>query len=252
MLDVLKTQRRYFVFDKNTFKHFLEKVNSLARYNVEYYKKNKVLDLYFDSPTKTLDKNNLILRKRIHGSKSTIKLKRRFVSPQFFFSDNLRKREREKDVPTSDPLSKHFYFLSNALNSMYSTPLKMDTDNLFKNMQVFVEIRINETLYKVFGSGGFKATITRQLIKIKNKETKRKANTEIIEVEMESADNTLELFEAFIARIEKHCKEIIRTTDSKFEIALRMTKPLPTKAERKLLKQQREKAAATEEQSEEG
>ncbi len=246
MLDVLKTQRRYFVFDENTFKHFLEKVNSLARYNVEYSHKDVVLDLYFDSEKKLLEENGLILRKRIVGNKSVLKLKRRFLSAQFMYSDNIRKHEREREVPTTDPLSKHFYFLSNALNSMFSTPLKIDTDNLFKDMKITVEIKDKQTTYKVFGYGGFKAEIAHQVISIKNNVTNRKNKTEIIEVEMKSADSTLQLFEDFVTRIEKHCKEIFRTTDSKYEIALRLTKPLPSKAERKAIAEQKRKEAEKE------
>ncbi len=239
MLDVLDLQKRYYVFDKNTFKGFIKMCNSFTSYTLEGPRKSKSTDVFYDSDKRILEENGLLLRKRILGSKSIIKLKRRFSSPQHFYSDALRKHEREKEVLTKEPLSKHFFFLNNALNSMYSTPLNFDPDKLFEQMRVILTIDIKTTSYTVFGAGGFKAVISQDKMKMHNMQTKRKNDCELIQVKMTSPENTLPYFEDFIKKIEKHCKEIFFTTDSRYEIAQRITKPLPTKAELQKMKMEK-------------
>ena len=246
MLDVLETQRRYYVFDKNTFKSFIKMCKGFTAYTLEAPRKSKSTDIFYDNNKRLLEENGLLLRKRILGAKSIIKLKRRFSTPQHFYSDALRKHEREKEVLTREPLSKHFFFLNNALNSMYTTTLNFDPDKLFEQMRVILTIDITTTSYTVFGPGGFKAIINQDLMKMKNFQTKRKNNCELIQIRMTSADSTLPYFEDFITKIEKHCKEIFKTQDSRYEIAQRITKPLPTKAE--LKKMQLERALQQEEQ----
>ena len=242
-MHILKIERRYFVFDKHTINHLLDKIKNLGTYRLDTKPTKKtVLDLYFDSPNKLLEDNGLILRKRILGAKSILKLKRRFEMPEFFYYDGIRQHEREKEINTSDPLSKHLFFLNNALNSMFSSGLKIDTDNIFKSLEVILTIKHKHKIYKVFGYGGLKIEVRHQKMYIKNFQTKRKNKTEIIEIKMVSAENTHQLFEDFIKRIEKHCKEIVYTKDSRLEMALRLTKPLPTRAEKKALLEAKKKA----------
>ena len=244
MLDVLDLQKRYYVFNSNTIKSFIKMCDGFTAYTLEKPTKSKSTDIFYDSSKKILEENGLLLRKRIMGSKSIIKLKRRFNEPQHFYSDALRKHEREKEVATKDPLSKHFFFLNNALNSIFNTPLNFDPDKLFEQMKVILTIDIKETSWKVFGAGGFKAVINHDVLKMQNYQTKRKNTCELIPVKMLSADSTLPYFEDFITKIQKHCKEIFFTQDSRYEIAQRMTKPLMTKEELKALKRERALAAA--------
>ena len=246
MLDVLQIEKRYFVFDKNTLHHFISKCNGLGRYTVERSNRLNIVDLYYDSPAELLEKNNLLLRKRVIGSKAIIRIKRKFVQAQFFYSDNIRRHEREKEVNASDALSEHFLFLNTALQSMFSTQLKIDTDHIFKNLGVILTIKTKQQNYKLFGSMGLKAEIRHQRIFVNNLKTKRKNKTELIEIKMISSDNTLPYFEDFIKRIEKHCKEIFYTKDSKYDMALRLTQPLPTKEEKKMLAQKKKEESQKE------
>ena len=91
------------------------------------------------------------------------------------------------------------------------------------------------------GSNGiyiFFTTIRHEKLKIQNMLTKRKNYTEIVQLKLLSAEDTLPLFEDFITRVERHCKEIFYTKDSKYEIAIKNTKPLPTREERKKHKEE--------------
>lgn len=244
MLDVLDLQKRYYVFDKNTIKEFIKTCKGFTAYTLENPTKSKSTDVFYDNNKRILEENGLLLRKRILGAKSQIKLKRRFSEPQHFYSDALRKHEREKEVSTKEPLSKHFFFLNNALNSMYSSSLNFDPDKLFEQMRIILTIDVKETSWKVFGPGGFKAIINHDIMSIQNYQTKRKNNTELIQIKMLSGESTLPYFQDFIKKIEKHCKELFFTQDSRYEIAQRLTKPLPTKEELKRLQRERALAAA--------
>lgn len=247
MLDVLKTERRYTVFDKNSFVHFIRECRGLTTYTLENPEFCTITDIYMDNDKKLLEQNELLLRKRIIGNKAILRIKRLRPNPQLFYSDNLRAHEREKEINPRDKLSKHFFFLNNALNSMFSSTLKFDPDKLFEQMQVTLIMKMKQTRYLLFGYGGLKVELTNQKIDVQNNVTKRKNKTELIQIKLLSNDSTLHLFEDFVTRIEKHCKEIFYTQDSRYAIGQNATKPLPTKEERKQMKLEALKRKAAEE-----
>jgi len=252
MLNILKIERRYSPFDDKTFLRLLKLLKMMSTYTIEEPERKKIVDYYYDNDKKLLDENELLLRKRVFGQKAEIKIKRKHFDPQFFYSDNLRKHEREKEISARDPLSKHFFFLNNALNSMFSNNLKFDPDKLFEQTKVYLIIKIDQENRKLFGYGGLKVEIRHEKMLIINKDTKRKVKTELIQFKLLSNDETHPLFEDFITRVEKHCKEIFYTRDSKYEIAIKNTKPLPTKEERKKIQEEVLRRKALEESGEAG
>ena len=133
---------------------------------------------------------------------------------------------------------------------MYSTALKFDPDKLFEKVFVNLIIKIKQENRKLFGYGGLKVEVRHERLNIINKTTKRKAYTEIIQFKLLSPDDTLPLFEDFITRIEKHCKEIFYTKDSKHEVAFKCTRPLPSKEERKKMREEMLKRKALEDAGE--
>ena len=247
MLNIFKLERRYTVFDEKTFARFLKTVKTMTTYTLDDPIKKKIVDYYYDNPARLLEENELLLRKRVVGSKGELKIKRRYFNPQYFYTDNLRSHEREKEINANEPLSKHFFFLNNALNSMFSNALKFDPDKLFEQTKVTVVIKSEQESRKLFGYGGLKIEIRHEKLKIQNMLTKRKNYTEIVQLKLLSAEDTLPLFEDFITRVERHCKEIFYTQDSRFAIGQNVTKPLPTKEERKKMKLEALKRKAAEE-----
>jgi len=238
MLNIFKLERRYTVFDEKTYNRFLKTVKTMTTYTLDDPERKKIVDYYYDNDARLLEENELLLRRRVCGPKAELKIKRRHFDPQYFYTDNLRSHEREKEISSKDPLARHFFFLNNALNSMFSNALKFDPDKLFEQTKVNLIIKIDQENRKLFGYGGLKIEIRHEKLNILNKLTKRKAYTEIIQFKLLSAEDTEPLFQDFITCIEKHCKEIFYTKDSKYEIAIKNTKPLPTKAERKKLKEE--------------
>jgi hypothetical protein len=180
MLNIFKLERRYTVFDEKTFSHFLKTLRTMTTYTLDDPVRKKIVDYYYDNDARLLDENELLLRKRVCGPKAELKIKRRYFNPQYFYTDNLRSHEREKEIPANEPLSKHFFFLNNALNSMFSNALKFDPDKLFEQTKVNMIIKVDQLTRKLFGYGGLKIEIRHEKLKIQNKMTKRKAYTEII------------------------------------------------------------------------
>ncbi len=250
MLNIFKLERRYTVFDEKTYQRLLKTINTMTTYTLDETTRKTIVDYYFDSPNNLLEENGLLLRKRVVGPKAELKIKRRYFNPQYFYTDNLRSHEREKEIAAKDPLSKHFFFLNNALNSMFSSNLQFDPDKLFEHTSVNLIIKIKQETSKLFGYGGLKVEIKDEKLEITNKRTKRKSKSEIIQFRLLSPEDTLPLFEDFITRVEKHCKEIFYTKDSKHEIAIKCTKPLPTKEERKKMREELLKQKALEESGE--
>lgn len=250
MLNIFKLERRYTVFDEKTYMRLLKTIKTMTTYTLEEPTKRSIVDYYYDNDKHLLEENELLLRRRVFGKKAELKIKRRYFNPQYFYSDNLRSHEREKEIGANDPLSKHYFFLNNALNSMFSSALKFDPDKLFEKVYVNMIIKIKQENRKLFGYGGLKVEVRHERLNITNRTTKRKAYTEIVQFKLLSPDDTLPLFEDFITRIEKHCKEIFYTKDSKHEIAFKCTRPLPSKEERKKMREEMLKRKALEDAGE--
>ncbi len=250
MLNIFKQERRYTVFDKNTYSRLLKVIGTMTTYTLDEPTRRKIVDYYYDNENRLLDQNELLLRKRVYSSDAKLKIKRKYFNPDYLITDNLRSHEREKDIPINDPLSKHYFFLNNALNSMFSNNLQFDPDKLFDQVRVYLTIKIDQENRKLFGYGGLKIEIRQEKLKIFNKLTNRKADTEVLQIRLLSSDDTLPLFEDFITRVERHCKEIFYTKDSKHEIAMKNTRPLPTKEEIKKHKEEMLRRKAFEEAGE--
>lgn len=233
MLNIFKREKRYGVFDSKTYSKLLSLLKTMTTYTMDESERLTLTDYYYDSPTFLLEQNELLLRRRVVGKKAQLKIKRRYFNPSTVYSDNLRSHEREKMIGVHDSLSKHYFFLNNALNSMFSNNLQFDPDKLFEQMKVFMVITMKRETRKLYGYGGLKVEVLHDFLNFENRNTKRKNQTELIQFNLLSSDDTLPLFDDFITRVEKHCKELFYSKDSRFEVAVRMTKSLPSKEEMK-------------------
>jgi len=236
-MNILKMEKRYYVFDEKTFSRLLKLLKTMTTYTMDENVKSKIVDYYYDNKEDLLEKNELLLRRRVFGKTAKLKLKRRYFHPEFYYSDNLRSNERELEIAANDPLSKHYFFLNNALNSMFSSTLQFDTDKMFEKMHVIMLIKIKQDKRFLFGYGGLKVQITRDILDVECTDTRRKNKTEMVQFKLVSPESTLPLFEDLITRVEKHCKELFYTQDSKFEAAFKITRPELSKEEKQKLKE---------------
>ena len=87
----------------------------MTTYTLDDPVRKKLVDYYYDNDAKLLEENVLLLRKRVFGQTAELKIKRRYFDPQYFYTDNLRSHEREKEIPAKDHLEaqikyKHIVF----------------------------------------------------------------------------------------------------------------------------------------------
>jgi len=162
MLNIFKLERRYTVFDEKTYNRFLKTVKTMTTYTLDDPERKKIVDYYYDNDARLLEENELLLRRRVCGPKAELKIKRRHFDPQYFYTDNLRSHEREKEISSKDPLARHFFFLNNALNSMFSNALKFDPDKLFEQPKENLFLRMDQENGKLFVYGGLKIEISKK------------------------------------------------------------------------------------------
>ena len=233
--------KKYTTFDDRSYEKLLTTIRRMTAYSLDAPSTEKKLDIFFDSPDGLLYKYNLLLRKRIVGSKAKLNIMRVHDEEQYAYMDHLRSSQREQEIGVTDPLSKHFFFLNNALNSMFTSALQFDPDKLFEQMQVIMTIDIAEEKRIILGFGGLKLELKYEMLKFQNKITNRKNAINIVKFTMLSPEETLPYFEDFVAKVERKFKEIFANKENKFELATRMTKPLPSKEETKKRLQELEK-----------
>ena len=233
MLNRRKFEKKYTTYDEKSYEKLLDIIRSMKAYSLDAPNHYKISDIYYDSPSHVLVDNHLLVRRRITGKKALLAIMRTHYEDENFYMDHLRSGERKMEIDATDPLSKHYFFLNRALNSMFTNALQFDTDKLFEQMKVIMTMDIDAETRTILGFGGLKLEIRREKLSFENKLTLRKNKMDIIRFKMLSEDSTFDYFEDFMSKIEKRFKEIFPLTECKYDIAARMTKPLPTKQEMK-------------------
>ena len=215
--------KTYTLFNKGSIKQVLMLQNILPMYTFDAQESFKSKEVYLDSP------NNLLLSAGIILSKTTEKNKA-------FFKVEMEKLKTNKtslvqrtekifvhNVGLKDKVLDHSFFLANGIKAMFSTQFYIDLDNVLKLIVPKIELKIKKSTFKVFAGNGFKAELLFEEIAIKNYESKRGSNLYTLTVTQLSQLQAKE-FDEFTSKIEKYCKEIMPTQDSKYEIVKRMTK----------------------------
>jgi len=241
MLNKNNHLKTYTTFDEKSYEKLLAVIRNMKAYSLDYSQSAKMTDYFYDNAGQLLTNSGIVLRRRVMGKKAYLNIMRLHYDEQFFYMDHLRSHERELEIASSDPLSKHYFFLNNALNSMFTNALQFDTDKLFEQMNVILTMEVAREVRTILGFGGLKVELRCDKTKFLNKLTNRKNAIDIVRFRLLSGEETLPFYEDFIKKVEKYCKEIFRTQENRLEIALRMTKPLPTKEERVARKVELEK-----------
>ena len=116
------------------------------------------------------------------------------------------------------------FFLTDGIKQMFTTQFYIDLDNVLKTVVPKIEMDSKKTIFKVFSGRGFKGEMIFEDVSIKNFETKRTAFTMMLTIRQLSGRFDNSDFEDFTSKIEKYCREVMPTNDTKYEIAKRMTK----------------------------
>ena len=72
MLNIFKLERRYTVFDEKTYLRLLKTIKTMTTYTLDEPIRKKLVDYYYDNSNNLLDENELLLRRRVYGSKAEL------------------------------------------------------------------------------------------------------------------------------------------------------------------------------------
>lgn len=216
----------YDVFTKQTFKEIFSLQKFLPLYSFEAEGPSKKREIYYDTPAKLLDRAGISLCKVTEQGKAFFTVERQNFIPQN--SAVLVKEEKVfiHDINEKDTIQMHMYYLIDAIQSMFSTNFNIDLENVLKTVVPKLEIITQSDVVKVFSGNGFKARMEFENVTNKNYETKRTAPGLVLKVQMISSITHMSSYIDFTSKLEKYCKKIIPLKESKYQIALRHTKPI--------------------------
>ena len=217
----LKGKKSYTVFEKNSFRNILALERELPMYNFIGEGRFQIVELFLDSPNNLLASAGIILCKVVVGSKAFFRIERENA---LFGKSFAEKKVYIHPIKPGDVVEDHSLFVKDGITSLLSTKFSIDFDNILKNVVPKIEITTKVDSFKILSGTGFKGVMQFEDVKIKNNFTKRKAELYMMSVEQTSSLTSTEEFDNFIQKIEKYCKEITPTTNSRYEIAEKLTK----------------------------
>lgn len=214
--------KSYTLYSKGSLSKVLSLSKRFPIYNFFDEEKDDSVEVYLDSPNNLLVSAGIILCKVVEKSKAYFRVEKEDW-PDRRSTLTKGKRVFIHDICARDTVFDHSLFLVNGITSMFSSKFNIDLENVLRTVVPKIEIKSRKRLFKVLSGKGFKANMEYGVVKIKNYTTKRKANFLMLDIEHIAPQTKIDEFNNFILKLEKHCKEIIPTNDSKYEIAKRMT-----------------------------
>ncbi len=217
----LDNKKSYTLFSKKSFKKILNLDNELPQYEFIPICKKKVQEIFYDSENNLLKSAGIILSKVIDINKAYFKIERE----DYLIGKKLvnEKKVYIHSIGINDTILDHSMFLIEGITSMFSTKFNIDFENILKMVfpNLIIENKIEE--YKILSGKGFKAQMNFEQVKFNNYSTKIKKTIEMLTIQQLSTDLHDDEFRKFVSELEKDCKEIIPTEESKYKIALRIT-----------------------------
>lgn len=216
--------KSYTLFSKNSINKVLETCQKMSKYILSNEGRDVSTEIYLDSSNNLLSSAGIILAKVIEDGNACFRVEREEYLPERKLILPKEKKVFVHPIGMKDIAYDHALFLIDGITSMFSTKFHVDLENVLKTVAPQIEIENKRTHFKVFNGKGFKAKITYEIITIKNYQTKRKAELLMLNLQHLSSKMLLDEFNLFTSTLEKYCKEIIPTNETKYEIAKKMTK----------------------------
>lgn len=215
--------KNYTLFSKNAIKQVISLQAILPMYTFIAEDKYKSKQVFLDSGNNLLSSAGVILSKTTEKNKAYFKVEMEQLRNST--SSILKRSEKVyiHNVGVKDNVKDHLFFLANGIKAMFSTQFTIDLDNVLKMIVPKIELKTKRSIFKVFSGNGFKAELIFDEIDVRNFESRRGTSLQTLTVKQTSAIQNTQ-FEEFTNKLEKFCKEIIPTEDTKFEIVKRMTR----------------------------
>lgn len=211
----------YTLFSKRSINKVLDAIVSMG-YACDEQDRARSNSIYVDSQNNLLSSAGILLSKVVEEGKAYFK-----VEKEEYFTDKKSIIPKQKKVfihpiGVKDIASDHSLFLVDGISSMFSTKFHIDLENVLKTVVPRLEIESRKNIFRILSGKGFKAEMVYERVFIRNYFTKRRAEVMMLEIKHTSSIGGEE-FKKFSNNLEKRCKEIMPTNETKYEIAKKMT-----------------------------
>lgn len=217
-------EKYYDALSKKTFGQIMSLDRFLSLYSFEPEGASRIIETYYDTPGKLLERAGLTLSKVVEGNNAYFKVEREYVTSSL---PSIHRREEKvfiHDIQPNDDVKKHMYYIIDGITSMYTTSFNIDLENVLKTVVPKMEIMTRYNQIKVFSGNGFKAHMDFEDVLFKNYENKKSVPRLMVKVSMTSPQTFIKTFEDFNKEIQRYCKTIFDVKETKYQLAVRLTK----------------------------
>lgn len=217
--------KTYTLFAKTTINKVIALQGILREYTFIPEDRSVQKEVYLDSANNLLKSAGVILSKSTENNKAQFKVE--MERYQTGSKRNALKRAEKvfiHEIGLRDTVKDHMFFLTDGIKQMFTTQFYIDLDNILKTVVPKYEMVSKKSHFKVFSGRGFKGEMIFEEISVKNFDTKRSNSFIMLTIKQISAKFDNKDFEDLTAKVEKYCREVLPTSDTKYEIAKRMTK----------------------------
>ena len=222
-LDIIRSKKRFEMFSEESKEKVLEINSFFGKYVMHFEEKVKKTFMYYDTPNLDLLKSGIILYKTVIGNFCELNMANDTLpSTRAYRPRNSFKRFTISMKP-HESLLKYKEFLIDSFTKMFITSINFDPEFLMRKLQVAYTIETISTEYRSMAISGLKITYSfdKDLYTNHLNNIKRPAN--ILTIYQHTKEDTDEAFEDLISKLQRYCKELTPTSETKIMIARRMT-----------------------------
>lgn len=219
----IRNKNRYEMFDGGSYRQVLDLIERLEQYAVVFRAKYSRSYIYYDTPTKDLEKSGIALyRSHLNKVSRLIMCRASFGSGQGNVA--LKNIKKSIIIPDRTDLKKHMPWMIDAFKDMFVTPVSFDPEYLLNRLTRVYEIHCEAREYTSMNGLGLKVKLVFDSDKYINHHTKRSATGEIVTFYHISNESTDTDYKMFVSKLERYCKELSLTQDHKTDILMYKTK----------------------------
>lgn len=225
--EIIRQKRRFYMFSEKTKKAVLEVNDFFDKYNMGFEDKIKKTFIYYDTPNRDLQKSNIVLFKTHIGPLCEFNMATEKISSTSYYTLRTKyKRFTHPAHPLDSPL-KYKTFLIESFKSMFMSSLGFDPEFLLKKLCSAYLIETTSYEYRSTNITGLKITYSFDQDVYTNMLDKTKAKANILTIYQHSREETNADFDDLIGKLNRYCKEITPTNETKIMIARKLTHPQP-------------------------
>ena len=224
-LDKIRQKRRFEMFNSSSKYKVLELNSFFGKYIMQFEEKINKVFTYYDTPNHDLEKSNIVLYKTQIGNFTELNMATEKVNSTFRYTVRTNYKHFTKQIKPHDSILKHKEFLIDNFTNMFMSSINFDPEFLMKKLQVAYVIKTTSAEYRSMNVSGLKITYSFDSDIYTNHYTNQIVKSDILTIYQHSAQNTDEDFENLMGKLERYCKELTPTKDTKIMIARRLTTP---------------------------